>query len=151
MTCYEKVLDNLPFILHEGIKEDYKISDSTLTRINKLGEVECEGLCYIVDFAYNIGQHWESFLIDYLNGIDKPKLDKKVKDLSTDNMWDRWERGGRVSKKELSLIIGCSVDKIEGYCSKSAGVYLKSYSSGTGANVYFKKSDWEKYEPYLER
>ena len=58
---------------------------------------------------------------------------------------------GRVSKKELSLIINRSIDTIESYCSKSASVYLKSYSSGTGANVYFKKSDWVEYEHYLKR
>ena len=151
MTCYEKILESLPFTLNESIKDDYVLSDDTSTRVNKLGTNECEGLCWLVGVDYDGTQNWESFINSYLNGIDKPKTDKRLKELSNNNMWDRWERGGRISKKELSLIICKSVDVIEKYCRKSQAVYLKSYSNGDYSNVYFKKEDWLEYEVFLER
>ena len=150
MTCYEKIIEMLPVEINDSIRHIFTLDDETLKRVNRLGKRECEKLSANLAFTMGVDD-FEMRVIDFLNFVEKPKLDKKVKDLSIENMWDRWERGGRVSKKELSKIIGCSIDKIESYCSKSASVYLKSYSRGAGANVYFKKSDWEEYEPYLER
>jgi len=150
MTCYEKILELLALVCEGNIEEVFILDDITLKRLNKLGAKQCEHLCTHLDLCV-LPHDYEKEIYNFLNHAEKPKLDKMVKDLSIDNMWDRWERGGLVSKKELSLIISCSVDKIESYCRKSAGVYLKSYSSGTGANVYFKKYDWDEYEAHLER
>ena len=150
MTCYEKIIEMLPVEINDSIRKIFTLDEDTLKRVNRLGSKECERLS--ANLAFTIGvDDFEMRVIDFLNFIEKPKLDKKVKDLSIENMWDRWVRDGRVSKKELSLIINRSIDTIESYCSKSASVYLKSYSSGVGANVYFKKSDWEEYEPFLKR
>ncbi len=150
MTCYEKIIEMLPVEINDSIRKIFTLDEETLKRVNRLGSKECERLS--ANLAFTIGvDDFEMRVIDFLNFIEKPKLDKKVKDLSIENMWDRWVRDGRVSKKELSLIINRSIDTIESYCSKSASVYLKSYSSGVGANVYFKKSDWEEYEPFLKR
>lgn len=150
MTCYEKIIKMLPFDINDSIKDLYTLDNETLKRVNRLGSVECENLSAWLAFTMDVDD-FSLRVVDFLNGIEKPKLEKKLADLSSTTMWDRWNNNGQVSKRELSIILSRSVDVIEGYCRKGQDVYLKSYSKGKNSNVYFKKSDWEEYEAFLER
>lgn len=148
ISCYEKVLNNLPAIpMNERAKKAYILSDTTLKRVNKLNAEECKGLYSWVSFQYDLGVDFEDFIIDYLNYIEKPKLDKMNVELKKlKSVEERVNKNALLSKRDIAFMLGVSLPQVDIWL-KDISNPIPSIQLKEGGAIKFR---WSEVEAWVD-